>query len=183
MGEASNLYGRDFYAWAVDQAEKLRGWPEHLRPNGIDIDNLAEEVESLAKREARRFESLLERIFLHLLKMQWHPDQGTRAHWLVEVNAWRRRLADVRSDEPALWSRRAEFERRAWAKARAEFRDRLNAEGHDQNFASFDVLGGDEGRPPFDLDRETLHVGWSPNFQGTAIAAPGPERRRRKPRG
>ena len=72
MPDTASLYDRDFFAWTQDQAALLRAWPEHLRPNGIDIENLVEEVESLGKSDRRAIESLLELVVLHFLKLEFH---------------------------------------------------------------------------------------------------------------
>src|SRR3954466_4720060 len=89
MSEAASLYQNDFYAWAQDQAGKLRAWPEHLRPNGVDIAHLTEEIEDLARSEERALTSLLFRLHLHLLRLELHPDRRNRKHWAKEVNAFR----------------------------------------------------------------------------------------------
>ena len=47
MPGAADLYERDFYAWTQDQAAMLRAWPETLRPNTLDIEHIAEELEDL----------------------------------------------------------------------------------------------------------------------------------------
>ena len=71
MPDTASLYDRDFFAWTQDQAARLRAWPEHLRPNGIDVANLVEEVESLGKSDRRAIGSLLGFIALHLLKIEF----------------------------------------------------------------------------------------------------------------
>lgn len=47
---SSELHERDYYSWAQEQARALR---EH-RIEGIDWDNLAEEVEDLGRSETAR---------------------------------------------------------------------------------------------------------------------------------
>jgi hypothetical protein len=78
MSDASELHERDFYAWTQAQAALLRAWPEALRPNALDIANLAEEIEDLGRSERRAIASLIERIVIHLLKLRCHPDQASR---------------------------------------------------------------------------------------------------------
>ena len=55
-------YDADFYSWARDQAALLRA----RRFDELDLENLAEEVEDLAKREAKELESRYETLIHHL---------------------------------------------------------------------------------------------------------------------
>lgn len=62
-------YKDDYAAWAFDQAKRLRA----LKSNDLDIENLAEEIESLGKGEVNKLESLLSLIMLHMLKWDHQP--------------------------------------------------------------------------------------------------------------
>ena len=67
-------YDHDFVAWTVHQATLLRqGKWEHL-----DGENLAEEIESLGKRDRRQLESRVERLMQHLLKWRYQPEERGR---------------------------------------------------------------------------------------------------------
>ncbi len=61
----TDLYNEDFAAWCDTTAALLRAgqW------DGIDTEALAEEIESLAKRDRRELESRLEGLVMHLLVM------------------------------------------------------------------------------------------------------------------
>ena len=72
----------DFYAWSQDQGRRLR----EVRPNSIDWENVAEEIESLGRSEKRSIESNLGVVLLHLLKWQFQP--GGRS------NSWRASLIE-----------------------------------------------------------------------------------------
>lgn len=186
MGDATTLYDRDYYAWAIDQADKLRAWPEHLRPNGIDTENLAEEIESLAKREADALESHLRNLFLHLLKLEWHPDQRSREHWIREIKEFRRQVLKFgdkrpRRGQPKLWSERHEWAEDAWKDAVAAFCDDLQADGAAVDSVILAKLRADTSGPGYALDEQALGADWFPEFRGTTNPSPTP--RRRKPAG
>src|SRR5215470_9171137 len=59
MGTNAELYDQDFYAWVQEQAALLKA----RQFDAIDLDNLIEEVESLARQERHllwhRFRTLL----------------------------------------------------------------------------------------------------------------------------
>ena len=55
-GETAPLYDRDFVLWTEEMARLLR----ERRFDQLDIENLAEEVESMGKRDGREVENRLE---------------------------------------------------------------------------------------------------------------------------
>ena len=101
-------YEEDFYAWALDQAERLRA-QAGLRPNEpLDWENLAEEIEGLARSDWRACASLLEQILAHLLKLAFSTAEEPRAHWMEELTFFRLQLDKILT--PTLSNRlRAEF--------------------------------------------------------------------------
>jgi hypothetical protein len=108
-------YEEDFYAWALDQAGRLRAQAA-LRPNEpLDWENLAEEIEGLARSDWRSSTSLLEQILLHLLKLAFSTAEEPRAHWRKEVMTFRLDLEDVLT--PALRRALAADLDRRWARA------------------------------------------------------------------
>jgi hypothetical protein len=158
MSSVADLYEHDSYAWALDQAEKLRAWPQHLRPNGIDIENIAEEIESLGRSDARAMESLFEQLFLHLLKLRHVPDQTPGGHWRKETTAFRkqlRRFAAARRGSPKLWSERHGIAADAWRSAADTFCREARIDGLPPP-ALPETL-------PFDLDRQALDLDWYPD--------------------
>jgi hypothetical protein len=62
-------YDTDFYAWTQRQAEALRA----KDVAALDLDNLAEEVESLGKRDRRSVHGHLKVLLIHLLKWVAQP--------------------------------------------------------------------------------------------------------------
>jgi hypothetical protein len=96
MGK-SGLYDTDFYAWANEQAALLRSG----QLSAADIENIAEEIESMGRSEKRELLSRLAVLLLHLLKWQFQPSlQG--ASWRATIRIQRRDLARHLADNPSL---------------------------------------------------------------------------------
>ena len=91
------LYGRDLYAWTVEQAAALR----ERRTADLDVPNLVDEIGSVARREVARLEGRLERLCHQL--MLW--DYGTDPHSERRASAiahQRRRIWQVLDRCPSL---------------------------------------------------------------------------------
>jgi hypothetical protein len=92
-----SFYDTDFYAWANQQAALLRAG----NLSAAEIENIAEEIESMGKTEKRELISRLTVLLLHLLKWQFQP--GLRSNsWRLTVKEQRFRLADHLEDNPSL---------------------------------------------------------------------------------
>ncbi|HEY0420154.1 MAG TPA: DUF29 domain-containing protein, partial [Acetobacteraceae bacterium] len=98
-----------FYAWTQDQAALLRAWPEALRPNALDLANLAEEIDSLGRSQRSAVESLMTQVVEHLLRLRCHPDQTPRRHWQKQITAFRDQLDVLLRENPSLRALRAEI--------------------------------------------------------------------------
>ena len=90
-------YADDFAGWAFDQARRVR----EARPNGVDIENVVEELESLGKQEFGTLESVMEIVLLHLLKWDYQPNLRG-ASWRNSVAEHRRRIAKLVRKNPSL---------------------------------------------------------------------------------
>ena len=77
-------YDTDFYAWTQAQAEALRT----KDVAALDLENLAEEIESLGKRDRRTVHGHLKVLLLHLLK--WAAQPACRGL------SWRRSIHNAR---------------------------------------------------------------------------------------
>lgn len=106
-------YGEDLHAWAYRQAELLRSG----RLGELDIENVAEEIESLGRSQASALQSSFRLIALHLLKMIHQPERRTEG--------WRNTIARERIDaeqnleeNPSLKPRRDELFRKGYSQAR-----------------------------------------------------------------
>lgn len=105
MSTLSNesLYDRDFYAWAMQQAALLRGG----KFSSADIENIAEEIESMGRGENRELISRLAVLLTHLLK--WQFQQKKRGNsWRYSIIEQRKMLARHMLDNPSLKARLAE---------------------------------------------------------------------------
>jgi len=90
LGE--NLYERDYYTWALEQARALL----EQRVEALDWENLADEVGNLARSEARGLKSQLARLLTHLLK--WQLLAARRLKLGDPANSWRISIVDARHE-------------------------------------------------------------------------------------
>jgi hypothetical protein len=91
------LYDRDFYGWANEQAGLLRAG----RLSEADIEHIAEEIESMGRTEKRELVSRLTVLLLHLLKWRFQPGlRGATREASVAVQ--RIKLVDHLDDNPSL---------------------------------------------------------------------------------
>lgn len=91
------LYDQDFYAWANEQAALLRAG----KLSEADIENIAEEIESLGKTEKRELVSCLRVLMLHLLKWRFQPGKRTPS-WEATIKIQRLDLMEHLKDNPSL---------------------------------------------------------------------------------
>jgi hypothetical protein len=110
----SNLYERDFAAWADAQADALR----RRSVKELDWDHLVEEIEGLSARDRRQIRNRLPRILEHLLKLAYFPAQELRRQWRRTVVEQRQRLTDLLEESPSLAPYPAAVLERAYANAR-----------------------------------------------------------------
>jgi hypothetical protein len=83
----ADLYERDFYTWANEQAALIRAG----KFDRIDIENIAEELETLGRSEARELESRYAVLLAHLLKWRYQPR--------LRGPSWRRSITRERTKE------------------------------------------------------------------------------------
>jgi hypothetical protein len=86
LPQARSRYDRDFFAWTREQAAVLRREAARGAASDLDLENLAEEIESLGKRDRRALTSQIARITERLLKLQ-HSQSRTgrkRAGFLAD---------------------------------------------------------------------------------------------------
>jgi hypothetical protein len=94
---SNSLHDRDFHAWAMRQAELLRAG----RVAEADLDNIAEEIESMGRSERRELGSRLSVLLLHLLKWRHQPARRGNS-WRLTIELQRVALADHLADNPSL---------------------------------------------------------------------------------
>jgi len=97
MTQARVGYEDDLFAWTQEQAELLRA----RAVEDIDWENLAEEIESMGRRDRRELKSRLRIILLHLLKWQAQPALRG-ASWRSTLRTQRREIRDLLTQSPSL---------------------------------------------------------------------------------
>lgn len=120
----SSLYESDLYTWALQQAEALRA-AARLKlntPLAIDWENLAEEVEDMARAQARELRSRYFRLLTHLLKWEFQPECRSSS-WRGTIGEQRRELIELLHDNPGLKPKQDELYARAYANARGQAAD------------------------------------------------------------
>jgi hypothetical protein len=90
-----SFYQTDYYAWTKQQAAELRALAARRVNSTLDLENLAEEIESLGRSDWRAARSQIERVLEHLLKLEISPARAPRAQWLDSVDSARRESTDL----------------------------------------------------------------------------------------
>ena len=90
-------YERDFYQWTQTQAMLLR----QGKLAQVDLENIAEEIESMGKSDKRAISSYLHNILLHLLKWQYQSNRRSRS-WENSIDNNRRQVERIIMDSPSL---------------------------------------------------------------------------------
>lgn len=92
-------YEQDFALWSAEQAALIRAG----RFDAMDRENIAEEIESLARSDRREIESRLKVLLAHLLKWQAQPEQRKEG-WKLTIVEQRRRIGKLIQESPSLKS-------------------------------------------------------------------------------
>lgn len=90
-----SLYQTDYYAWTKEQAAALRAMAARRANSALDLENLAEEIESLGRSDWRAARSQVLRVIEHLLKLEFSPAREPRAQWLDSIDSARNELIDL----------------------------------------------------------------------------------------
>lgn len=105
----ASLYDRDTYAWSMEQAALLRAG----RLAEADIENIAEEIESVGKSEKRELESRLTVLLMHLLKWRFQPERRGGG-WRATIDTQRVKIAKHLAENPSLTAALGETTEDAW---------------------------------------------------------------------
>jgi hypothetical protein len=90
-------YEEDFVAWLEDQARRARG----RDVESLDLENIAEELEGLARSDRREIRNRLIVLLTHLLKYMFQRRRRSRS-WLATIAEQRTRIAIVMDDSASL---------------------------------------------------------------------------------
>ena len=102
MTQLQQLYKDDVVAWAEQQAQALRDAARTNSNLPLDWENLAEEIEDLAKIYRSSLRSHLRRIIQHLVKLQHSPAVDPRRGWRQTVSLARLEVNDLLDESPSL---------------------------------------------------------------------------------
>lgn len=92
-----NEYEKDFYAWTLHNAELMR----QGKLSEIDVENVAEEIESMGRSDKRELVSRLAVLIMHLLKWQFQPN-GQGSSWITTIKNQRIDITDLLDESPSL---------------------------------------------------------------------------------
>ncbi len=92
-------YEQDFYKWAILNAKLLK----ESQWSKIDAENIAEELESMGKRDKRQLVNRLIVLLMHLLKWEFQQEKRSRS-WKSSIIEQRRRIAQLLEDSPSLYN-------------------------------------------------------------------------------
>jgi hypothetical protein len=98
----SHSYDSDLALWAEEQARALRDAACTASNLPIDWENVAEEIESLGKTQARELASRIETILLHLIKLETSPSAEPRTGWRETIQEQRSEIEQLLADSPSL---------------------------------------------------------------------------------
>jgi len=98
----AQLYDEDIVLWAEEQAAVLRAAAHSGTNLAIDWENVAEEIEDLAKSRRRELRSRLATIMEHLLKLDHSPASEPRAGWRESIVRERIEIEALLDDAPSL---------------------------------------------------------------------------------
>ena len=109
------LYERDFYGWSQEQAGLLRAG----RAAEADLENIAEEIESMGKAERRELMNRLTVLLLHLIKWRFQPMMRGRS-WRLSIRGQRLDIRDLLDQNPSLKPFLTQSIEQAWPRALIE---------------------------------------------------------------
>ena len=147
MAQPSNApaYEEDFVAWLEDQAQHAR----RGEIAALDLENIAEELEGMARSDRREIRNRLTILLTHLLKYMLQPRRRSSS-WLGTISHQRTRISTILDDSPSLRSYPVEVSDHCYAAARrqAAVETRLS----ERRFPAV---------RPFTID-DALDMGWLP---------------------
>jgi hypothetical protein len=94
---SKNQYEQDFHAWTEEQSKLLRlGKLQEL-----DLENLAEEIESLGKQQKQELRNRFGVLIGHLLKWQYQPTLRGKS-WRITIDLQRDEIVELVTENPSL---------------------------------------------------------------------------------
>ncbi len=90
-------YEKDFYAWTVHNAQLLR----EGRLSEVDLEHVAEEIESMGKSEKRELVNRLGVLITHLLKWKLQKEKRSNS-WKYTIEEQRDEVLELLEESPSL---------------------------------------------------------------------------------
>src|SRR5262245_35867937 len=82
----TTLYDDDILLWSEQQAAAIRRLAQSRNaPNELDVENIAEEIESVGRSELAAVESSILLILIHLIKLVADSNATAARHWRSEI--------------------------------------------------------------------------------------------------
>jgi hypothetical protein len=106
-------YELDYYAWLSENARLLR----HGKLTDIDAEHIAEELETMGRREKRELVSRFTILLVHLLKWQFQPSRRSKS-WRNTIFLQRADVIELLEESPSLQGDLAAILSRAYQRAR-----------------------------------------------------------------
>lgn len=150
----SKLYDSDFFEWTRGQASLLRRLRSERANTPLDLENLADEIESLGKSDLRGLTNEFARVIGHLLKLEYSPAAEPRRGWKESVTAHRFAAEALLEDSPSLRRVLPERLSKAYRVGRLEAGRGLATDG-----PGADVL---PGACPYALE-QAMNLEWLPS--------------------
>lgn len=139
-------YEDDFVAWLEDQAQRAR----RGETDGLDLENIAEELEGMARSDRREIRNRLTVLLMHLLKCWVRPERRSTS-WLGTIAEQRDGITTLLDDSPSLRNYPAAILDRCYplARRKAAYQMRLSERAFPEGC-------------PFAID-EVVDPGWLPS--------------------
>lgn len=114
--EHDDLYNRDHYTWARQQADALR----RRDFDAVDWENITEEIEALVRGEESALKNQYARIMEHFLKIQYWEASDTDpvARWQISIDNARIEINTLLEDNPGLKPGAEDLFQKAWTTAK-----------------------------------------------------------------
>lgn len=111
----ANLYESDYHTWALTQAEALRT----RCFTKLDLPNLVDEVEDMAKSQERELGSRFAVLLMHLLKWAYQPEARSK-NWRLTIKEQRLRANELLTENPGMKAKAPQIFAKAYRAARLE---------------------------------------------------------------
>ena len=106
------LYEQDLFAWTQQQVNLLT----HQRWHELDVENLIDELEGMARRDRREMINWLIILIAHLLKWEFQPDHQSGS-WRGSIQEQRLQPNGLLEDSPSLHQQFIESLEKAYPQA------------------------------------------------------------------